>query len=482
MSSSSDSEDTSVPSTVKTTAKRKKTRKTRGARRTSPKPKSRSRTPTKAEKAKATYLAEELEIPEESTYTIKEGWNNPIREVAVLEVKDKRSDDGKTTMVGRTIIYLCSSLVELQASDFRLGAHDSNTIVLIRPVIDPLIRHLKEEMAKKLSTRHGECPSRDEGLSRSMAMVSRDEMQRVLLHVEGVEEFHNSDWQGEGRGSDPFFLQKRMSVFNKWDDKAKKNMPLYVLSVEIPLVEGVQDAEASDSDHDVLDSDLQEIEEQLEDMGVSGGGGGRSRRESERRRERKPAGRDKSKSKRRDDDDTEMPDAYDSPASSGGAKFRADVKKTAERKVFAMEQQLLRMKEENLAREIAEQKRQLEERLFGKKSGEKQGSEEESSAYSEQKEEDESSSYPSVGGGLGGDGNDGGAGGDKGDGDGGGAGGDKGGGDDGGRQFPPGHISIDGSRSRSRDEDDSTIATEHVGSMKSPSATSRRSKRPPFRK
>ena len=120
--------------------------------------------------------------------------------------------------------------------------------------------------------------------------------------------------------------------------------------------------------------------------------------------------------------------------------------------------------------------------LFGKKSGEKQGSEEESSAYSEQKEEDESSSYPSVGGGLGGDGNDGGAGGDKGDGDGGGAGGDKGGGDDGGRQFPPGHISIDGSRSRSCDEDDSTIATEHVGSMKSPSATSRRSKRPPFRK
>lgn len=263
----------SIPSfvTPSKTKNRKKqgSHKTPSSSRSPPRSPPRKRTPTRRDQTLQQYRSEEEGIRDDRIYTVEEGWTNSIREIGVLEVKDKRSDDGRRTLQGRTIIKMCPSWRELQDSYFRLGTNGTNEVVLVRPIVDPLIKNAREELMDELSYRHGMCPSRDEDMMRSMAKVSSKATEDVLLVVDGVKKFTNNEWQGNT--SNQYSLKNSRCVIFLEDEKMKKK-PCFILSAEIPLEEGVQDVMSSDGEDGQLSDDLRDIEMKLNEMGVDAAG------------------------------------------------------------------------------------------------------------------------------------------------------------------------------------------------------------------
>lgn len=50
------------------------------------------------------YRRQEEGIPQERKFVVKEGFNNPCREIGVIAIKEKSSDDGTKSLKGTYLV------------------------------------------------------------------------------------------------------------------------------------------------------------------------------------------------------------------------------------------------------------------------------------------------------------------------------------------------------------------------------------------
>lgn len=269
MSSESDTDSVSLTSVV-TPKKKRATVPIRSRRNTPPRP-----TPnqTKAERELAKRKNEEREITEENQVVINEGWSNTMRDIGMVSIRDKRSDDGKRTYLATTIIVICHNEDELERTSIRLACTGrGNKLVLTRPSINMLVKYSKDEIIESLEESHGQSFSRDEGINRSFSRVRIEDEDNILLTINGVDQFTNTEWQGGKEKQDPYYLKNRRDVVLLGDRPVA-----FTLSVEIPHVNGVEDVsdvEGSEGE------DMDAVNSKLRDCSI---GGGSSRKRSPKR-------------------------------------------------------------------------------------------------------------------------------------------------------------------------------------------------------
>ena len=291
ISSDSDGDDSSKPSTVRTKSK-SPTRQTR-SRHNSPKPVDSNRSPPRVrhgDKKTAALHQEEKEIPHNFHHLVEEGWANSVKEVGIVEIKDKRSDDNTRTLLGRNLMVKRPTMEDLRGTHIRLHTTKKNCIVLTRPKTSSSMKGAKEAMMDCLEERHGECVSRNEGLNRAFARVSSNEVEHITLQIAGVVELVNTDWQGapaKVKKEGAFYLDNHKDVIKVYDEEAEEVAPWFILSVEIPLEEGWEDVGSTDEEDDDR-SDMERIRRKMQMMKTPSGGGGREKKKKKRETHKKP--------------------------------------------------------------------------------------------------------------------------------------------------------------------------------------------------
>jgi hypothetical protein len=212
--------------------------------------KGRSLTPTRQDQRYSQYRAQEDTIANGFAVAINEGWSNPVTEVGLVHIKDKRSDDGKRTHQGVCVTVICGSKSRMEQTTIRLATkrldRRNNCIILGVPKLDESIKKHRNDMIKSFQRVHGKCPSRDEGLRRSFNKVlNGDDMQYFELTLQGVGDLTNSEWQGDKWKHDPCYLKVNRDVLG-----TNLSNHSFVASVEIACVDGVEDVSSEDSDGD----------------------------------------------------------------------------------------------------------------------------------------------------------------------------------------------------------------------------------------
>ena len=189
--SSSESEADSVSLTTIKTPKKKRAALGQRSDRKSP---TRPTPKTKAERDLAKRTNEENEIPRENIIRLNEGWSTTMRDVGRVDIRDKRSDDGKRTYLGTTVIVMCHNEYELLQTHIRLACTGTgNKLVLTRPSINTLFKLSKEVIIRKFDESHGESHSRAEGINRSFSRAHIQDTDSILLTIDGVDKLINTE-------------------------------------------------------------------------------------------------------------------------------------------------------------------------------------------------------------------------------------------------------------------------------------------------
>ena len=97
-------------------------------------------------------------------------------------------------VAGTNLTLRSDDLYMISNTQFRLAASETeagttNIVIITQPAENPQVK-MQDKM-------FGECASRDNGIDRAFARYNKDAKKQVMVQVQGVQGFTNTEWQTE---------------------------------------------------------------------------------------------------------------------------------------------------------------------------------------------------------------------------------------------------------------------------------------------
>jgi hypothetical protein len=184
-------------------------------------------------------------------------------------------------VAGTNLTLRSDDLYMISNTQFRLAASETeagttNIVIITQPAENPQVRssETKENYKDMQDKMFGECASRDNGIDRAFARYNKDAKKQVMVQVQGVQGFTNTEWQTEDSSlpANPYLLRTEFEMC-----LCEDGTPMFVAAAEIAHKSGVEDISDEEDDQARRESKLEDLTSRMDEMGIGGFEGGRGK-------------------------------------------------------------------------------------------------------------------------------------------------------------------------------------------------------------